>query len=67
MLSVYGRSKNALAKLKEKHDKLRLKLAKQLMGRLYFINKNGQPLQMMPKLELDPALRPWHRRPYRTR
>ena len=45
-----------LAKLKEKHDKLRLKLAKQLMGRLYFINKNGQPLQMMPKLELDPAL-----------
>ena len=45
-----------LAELKEKHDKLRLKLAKRLMGSLYFVNKRGQPLQMMPKLELDPAL-----------
>ena len=35
---------------------MRLKLAKRLMGNLYFVNKNGQPLRMMPKLELDPAL-----------
>ena len=45
-----------LAELKEKRDKLRLELAKRLMGSLYFINKNGQPLHMMPKLELDPVL-----------
>ena len=45
-----------LAELKEKHDKVRLRLAKRLMGSLYFVNKNGQPLRMMPKLELDPAL-----------
>ena len=45
-----------LAKIKEKYDAVRLKLAKRLMGSLYFINKNGQPLRMMPKLELDPAL-----------
>lgn len=37
-------------------DVLRLKLASRLMEGLYFINKNGQPLRMMPKLELDPAL-----------
>ena len=45
-----------LAKIKEKYDAVRLKLAKRLMGNLYFVNKNGQPLRMMPKLELDPAL-----------
>lgn len=45
-----------LAEIKGKHDKIRLKLAKRLMGSLYFVNKNGQPLRMMPKLELDPAL-----------
>ena len=45
-----------IAKIKEKHDTVRLKLAKRLMGSLYFVNKNGQPLRMMPKLELDPAL-----------
>lgn len=45
-----------LAELKEKHDKVRLRLAKRLMGSLYFVNKNGQPLRMMPKLELEPAL-----------
>ena len=27
-----------------------------LMENLYFMGKNGQPLHMMPKLELDPAL-----------
>ena len=45
-----------LAKIKEKHDKIRLKLAKRLMGSLYFVNKNGQPLRMMPLLKPDPAL-----------
>ena len=42
--------------LREKNDEVRLKMAKRLMDGLYFINKNGQPLRMMPKLELDPAL-----------
>jgi hypothetical protein len=45
-----------LADIIRKYDAVRLKLAKRLMGSLYFINKNGQPLRMMPKLELDPAL-----------
>ena len=45
-----------LEKKKGEMDALRLKLAQRLMGGLYFINKNGQPLRMMPKLELDPAL-----------
>ena len=34
----------------------RKKNAKVLMEGLHFVNKNGQPLRMMPKLELDPAL-----------
>ncbi len=42
--------------IREKYDTMRLKLATRLIGRPYFINKNGQPLRMMPKLELDPAL-----------
>ncbi len=46
----------AVSKIIEKYDTVRLKLAKRLMGNLYFINKNGQPLRMMPRLELDPAL-----------
>ena len=45
-----------ISKIKGKYDTVRLKLARRLMGNLYFINKNGQPLRMMPKLELDPAL-----------
>ena len=45
-----------LVKIKEKHDKIRLKLGKRLMGKLYFVNKNGQPLRMMPLLKPDPAL-----------
>lgn len=40
----------------EAYDKNRLKLAKILMENPFFMNKNGQPLHMMPKLELDPAL-----------
>ena len=34
----------------------RLKAAEILMGGLRFVNKNGQPLHMMKKLELNPAL-----------
>lgn len=35
----------------------RIKNGKAMMQRnLYFVNKNGQPLRMMPKLALDPAL-----------
>ena len=45
-----------LVQIKEKYDAVRLKLVRRLMGSLYFMNKNGQPLRMMPKLELDPAL-----------
>ncbi len=37
-------------------DANRLKAAEILMGGLRFVNKNGQPLHMMKKLELDPAL-----------
>lgn len=31
-------------------------VAKTLLSGLFFVNKNGQPLRMMPKLELDPTL-----------
>lgn len=34
----------------------RIRNARMLMRGLNFVNKNGQPLHMMPKLELDPAL-----------
>jgi len=34
----------------------RIRNTKNLMRGLHFINRNGQPLYMMPKLELDPAL-----------
>ena len=34
----------------------RINNAKILSSGLHFINKNGQPLHMMPKLELDEAL-----------
>ena len=34
----------------------RLNVAQILMDGLHFVNKNGQPLHMMKKLELDPAL-----------
>ena len=37
-------------------DEDRLRIAKLLSKDLHFVNKNGQPLRMMPKLELDPAL-----------
>lgn len=41
-----------IANLKEK----RLQHARTLMSGLRFVNKNGQPLRFMPKLEPDPAL-----------
>ena len=34
----------------------RLEYAKYLLKGLHFISMDGQPLQMMKKLELDPAL-----------
>ena len=37
-------------------DENRLRIAKQLSKDLHFVNKNGQPLRMMPRLELDSAL-----------
>lgn len=40
----------------KKYDNHRLQNAKILLEGLHFVSKNGQPLHMMPKLELDPAL-----------
>jgi len=37
-------------------DKERLRIAKILLTGLRFVNRRGQPLRMMPKLEPDPAL-----------
>ena len=37
-------------------DKNRLEVARLLLKGLFFINKKGQPLHMMPKLKLDEAL-----------
>lgn len=37
-------------------NETRLANAKILLRGLYFVNKNGQPLRMMPMLKLDPAL-----------
>jgi len=37
-------------------EKNRISNTKVLLEGLRFVNKNGQPLRMMPKLELDPAL-----------
>ncbi|MCI8422759.1 MAG: hypothetical protein HFF50_04390 [Lawsonibacter sp.] len=37
-------------------DENRMKNSRVLLRGLRFINRNGQPLHMMPKLELDPAL-----------
>lgn len=42
-------------RLKEFSDN-RLRYGKILLQGLEFVNQNGQPLHMMPKLELDPAL-----------
>lgn len=45
-----------LEKQMEMYKANRLRNAKFLLRGLRFVNKNGQPLRMMPKLELDPAL-----------
>ena len=37
-------------------EKHRMDTAEVLLRGLNFINENGQPLRMMPKLELNPAL-----------
>lgn len=37
-------------------DKNRMEVARLLLKGLFFINKKGQPLHMMPKLKLDEAL-----------
>lgn len=42
--------------MRVKTHEVRLHVGKLMIDGLYFINKNGQPLRMMPKLELDPAL-----------
>lgn len=34
----------------------RIRIATRLLNGLHFVNKNGQPLRMMPLLQLDPAL-----------
>lgn len=47
---------HALDQIREQNDEVRLRIAGLLLKNPHFINKNGQPLRMMPKLELDPAL-----------
>lgn len=48
--------KQKIAEESEKRRINRRKVAHILMHGLHFINKNSQPLQMMKRLELDPAL-----------
>lgn len=38
------------------HYATNFEIAELLLRGLYFVNKNGQPLRMMPRLQLDPAL-----------
>lgn len=55
---------NILRQYAQEHTRFRVQTAKAnqlqsvkaLLRGLYFINRNGQPLRMMPRLELDPAL-----------
>ena len=45
--------------LKQKMDAIRqrrINIGKALLRGLHFVNKNGQPLRMMPLLKLDPEL-----------
>lgn len=44
------------AKLKAAYNKLRFEFGKYMLTEPHFFNRRGQPLVMMPKLELDPAL-----------
>lgn len=45
-----------LDNIKSENNDIRFRIGKAMIDGLYFVNKNGQPLRMMPKLELDPAL-----------
>lgn len=47
---------NLLKDYIKKYDKNRLQNVRILLEGLEFVNRNGQPLHMMPRLELDPAL-----------
>ena len=49
-------AKQLLEKHMQEHRELRLENTKILMRGLHFVNKNGQPLHMMPLLKLDPEL-----------
>ena len=60
-LAVDGEEKDAqrqqmLESFLDDMYKNRVRIVKILMRGLNFINENGQPLRMMPKLELNPAL-----------
>lgn len=48
--------RSAVDKVRADNDAMRLRIANLLIKGLYFVNKRGQPLRMMPKLKLDPAL-----------
>ena len=59
LLADDEQEKSKEAYLEQRMEKIRLRrisMAKSLLRNLHFVNKKGQPLQMMPKLELDPAL-----------
>lgn len=45
-----------LDNIRRKNDDVRMKIGTLMIDGLYFINKNGQPLRMMPLLKPDPAL-----------
>lgn len=45
-----------LDELMERIHQERLRVSGILMKGLHFVNRSGQPLQFMTKLELDPAL-----------
>jgi hypothetical protein len=46
----------ALESYMQSFDRNRLENAKVLLGGLQFVNRSGQPLRMMPRLELEPGL-----------
>lgn len=45
-----------LDRIRKRDNAIRLRIGKAMIDGLYFVNKRGQPLRMMPKLKLDPAL-----------
>lgn len=50
-----GLERSLQEELRVAHEN-RIKITKMLLGGLHFVNRSGQPLQMMPLLKLDPAL-----------